>query len=167
MLTFLDVQPRANEIKDAVLSRRMPPWGAVKGFGSFRNDQSLSQEQIELLRRWVDGGIRRGNNAQVLPKPPDQAAKAPQPKAPSIVLHGTSRLPRALLLDGVIPEQLPAGDSRVTAVLPDGRVEPLVWLHGYDERYRHPFLFRRPLLLPAGTAIRGLPSDASIGLITR
>ena len=56
---------------------------------------------------------------------------------------------------------------RVTAVLPDGRVEPLVWLHGYDDRYRHPFLFRRPILLPEGTTIRGVPSDAAIGLISR
>ena len=45
LLTFSDVQPRGTEIKDAVLSRRMPPWGAVKGFGRFRNDRSLSQEQ--------------------------------------------------------------------------------------------------------------------------
>ena len=48
LMTYSDAQPRANEIKDAVLNRRMPPWGAVKGFGSFRNDQSLMQEQIEL-----------------------------------------------------------------------------------------------------------------------
>ena len=69
-MTYLDAQPRANEIKAAVLSRRMPPWGAVRGFGSFRNDQSLTQEQIELVARWVDGGIRRGNNPAMLPKPP-------------------------------------------------------------------------------------------------
>ena len=76
MLTYPDVQPRANEIKDAVLSRRMPPWGAVKGFGSFRNDQSLSQEQIELVTRWVDGGIRRGNNPQMLPAVPTRTPGA-------------------------------------------------------------------------------------------
>ncbi len=39
------------DIKEAVLSRRMPPWGAVKGFGHFRNDQSLSQDQIELVTK--------------------------------------------------------------------------------------------------------------------
>ena len=65
-----DLMTLLREIKDAVLSRRMPPWGAVKGFGSFRNDQSLSQEQIELVTRWVDGGIRRGNNPQMLPAVP-------------------------------------------------------------------------------------------------
>jgi hypothetical protein len=33
---------------------------AVKGFGNFQNDQSLSQEQIELITKWVNGDIRRG-----------------------------------------------------------------------------------------------------------
>ena len=27
----------------------MPPWGAVKGFGEFRNDQGLTAEQLELI----------------------------------------------------------------------------------------------------------------------
>src|SRR5258706_12780966 len=48
LLTYQDAQPRATAIKDAVLSRRMPPWGAVKGFGDFRNDTGLTQEQVEL-----------------------------------------------------------------------------------------------------------------------
>jgi len=167
MLTYPDVQPRANQIKDAVLSRRMPPWGAVKGFGSFRNDQSLRQEQIELVTRWVDGGIRRGNNPQMLPTTP-APTPAPFTPAPSITVQGTARLKRALLLDGVVPEKVPQGGSmRVTAVLPDGRVEPLVWLHDYDDRYRHPFLFRRPILLPEGTTVQGVPPDAAIGLMSR
>ena len=51
LLTYKDVQPRATAIKAAVLARTMPPWGAVKGFGTFRNDQSLSQEQIELITK--------------------------------------------------------------------------------------------------------------------
>ena len=56
---------------------------------------------------------------------------------------------------------------RVTAVLPNGRVEPLVWLHDYDDRYRHPFLLRRPILLPEGTTIQGLRADAVISLLAR
>jgi hypothetical protein len=167
MLTYPDVQPRANEIKDAVLSRRMPPWGAVKGFGSFRNDQSLSQEQIELVTRWVDGGIRRGNNPKMLPTTPAPTS-VPVTPAASMTVQGTARLERAILLDGVVPEKAPPGGSmRVTAVLPNGRVEPLVWLHDYDDRYRHPFLFRRPILLPEGTTIQGVRADAAIGLLTR
>jgi len=81
LMTYKQVQPRAAAVKDAVLSRRMPPWGAVKGFGSFRNDEGLSQEQISLIT------------------------------------------------------------------------------------YRHPFLFRKTLEMPAGTAIRGVPRGARIVLL--
>ena len=84
------------------------------------------------------------------------------------MVRGTTRLSRPLLLDGVIPENVPAGGSaRVIAMLPNGRVEPLVWLHGYADRYRHPFLFRRPIMLPEGTTFRGLPAEAALGLISR
>jgi hypothetical protein len=54
---------------------------------------------------------------------------------------------------------------RITAALPDGTGEPLVWLHQYDQRYRHPFLFRTPLRLAAGTVIRGVPNDVVVGLL--
>jgi len=37
----------------------------------------------------------------------------------------------------------------------------------YDDRYRHPFLFRRPILLPEGTTVQGVPPDAAIGLMSR
>jgi hypothetical protein len=66
-MTYQDAQPWAVAIKAAVLSRRMPLWGAVKGFGDFRNDQGLAQNEMDLISDWVDGGIRRGNNPNVLP----------------------------------------------------------------------------------------------------
>jgi hypothetical protein len=167
LLTYQDAQPRANQIKDAVLARRMPPWGAVKGFGHFRNDQSLTQEQIELVGRWVDGGIRKGNNPQMLPKTPTFAA-APRADVPAgaIRVQGPFTLTRELLLDGLQPERVAKTASiRITAVLPGGGVEPLVWLLAYDAAFPHPFLLRRPLRLPAGTRIEGVPADALIALI--
>ena len=167
MLTYRDVQPRATQIKGAVLGRRMPPWGAVKGFGSFRNDESLSQEQIELITKWVDGGISRGNNPGMLTAPPaPKPAPTPRDLRNAVRVTGPFRLDRAMTLDGLLPEQVPANQSiRIIAVLPTGRVEPLLWLHDYDTKYAHPFLFRRPIQLPAGTAIQGVPPSASIVLI--
>jgi hypothetical protein len=50
-------------------------------------------------------------------------------------------------------------------MLPNGAVEPLLWLHGYDQRFSHPFLFRKSILLPAGTVIRGVARDDVIELI--
>src|SRR5262249_8469898 len=70
MMTYPEVQPRAVAIRDAVLARRMPPWGAVKGFGSFRNDTGLTQEQIELITDWVEEDTPKGNNPRALPKDP-------------------------------------------------------------------------------------------------
>ena len=70
MMTYPDVQPRLVEIKAAVLSRRMPPWGAIKGFGEFRNDQALTQEQIELIVDWIQNDAPRGNNRRALPEEP-------------------------------------------------------------------------------------------------
>jgi hypothetical protein len=66
-------------------------------------------------------------------------------------------------LDGLMPETVPSGRSmRIVARLPGGSIEPLVWLDGYDERFRHPFLLRKPLHLPAATIIDGVPPDAAI-----
>lgn len=168
LMTFADAQPRGNAIKDAVLARRMPPWGAVKGFGNFRNDTSLMQEQIELFARWVDGGIRRGNNPRQLPKIPTFSAATPASTTQhGMTVSGTTTLREPAVLDGLMPGHVaPDASMRIVAVLPRGSVEPLVWLHGYDSRFAHPFLLRQPLRLPAGTVIRGIPSDAEIRLLT-
>src|SRR5438552_19025035 len=52
LMRYQDVQPRAVDLKDAVLSRHMPPCGAVKGFGEFRNDQGLTPVELELITAW-------------------------------------------------------------------------------------------------------------------
>jgi hypothetical protein len=168
MMTYLDVQPKLVEIKSAVLNRRMPPWGAIKGFGEFKNDQALTQEQIELIVDWIQNDAPRGNNRRALPKEPSFAAALPEAlPAHSYALSGETTLDRPLVLDGLLPEKIATTQSiRITAALPNGSVEPLIWLHQYDDRYRHPFLFRKPLRLPAGTRIQGVPSGAVVGLIT-
>lgn len=167
LMTYVDVQPRTDAIKASVLSRRMPPWGAVKGFGNFRNDQGLTQEQIELVTRWVDGGARRGNNPRMLPKPPTFQPSPPLDiPGTAIRVAGEITLSQAVTLDGVLPEKVPTGFSmQITAALPNGSIEPLVWLYEYDDRFRHPFLFRRPIHLPADTTIRGVTPDAVVALL--
>src|SRR5215468_7656370 len=58
---YKDAFPWRTAIKEEVLERRMPPWGAVKGFGDFRNDQALTPEQLELLTSWSQGGSPEGD----------------------------------------------------------------------------------------------------------
>jgi mono/diheme cytochrome c family protein len=165
LLTYPDVQPRAVAIRDAVLSRRMPPWGAVKGFGDFRNDQALTAEQIELITDWVQDDTPKGNNPRMLPALPKFAPPGPLAvPAEAIRVTGTMSLKSAVVLDGLLPDGA-ADEARIVAVRPDGTVEPLLWLYGYREKYRHAFLLRKPLALPAGTLIRGVKPPASVLLL--
>ena len=170
LMTYQDVQPRAVAIKDAVLSRRMPPWGAVKGFGEFRNDRGLTQEQVELVSSWVESDAPRGNNRRMLPEtpakfepPPDAPARPPRG---SVVVSRELTLDRDFIADGLLPDGVrPPTSMQVTAVRPDGSVEPLVWLYEYDPRFRHVFRFRKPVMLPRGTIIRGVRAPARITLL--
>ena len=166
LMTYQEAQPRAVAIKDAVLARRMPPWGAVKGFGEFRNDQGLTQEQIELVSDWVEGGMIKGNNPNVKPQPPKFDTPAGAVPTGGVVVRGEVTLRQMVSVDGLVLEHVPDRRSmQIVAALPDGRVEPLVWLYEYRNSFKHPFLFRRPLTLPTGTVIRGLPSTASLTLL--
>jgi hypothetical protein len=167
LMTYRDAQPRAAAIRDSVLSRRMPPWGAVTGFGDFRDDQGLTQNQIDLLTDWVENGSPRGNNRNVLPDEPTfETAPRFEPPANGIAVSGDVTLPRQLALDGLWPDSVPPGASiQIVAALPDGRIEPLLWLYEHDERHRHPFQFRRALDLPVGTIIRGVPPEARVILL--
>ena len=70
LTTYEQARPWAKAIKEEALERRMPPFGAVKGFGDLRDDLSLTQEQLELLSDWVEGGAPEGE-ARLLPKDPD------------------------------------------------------------------------------------------------
>ena len=167
LMEFRDVQPRAVAIRDAVLSRRMPPWGAVKGFGAFRNDQGLTQEQIELFTLWIANDTPRGNNRRALPKEPTFTNPAPV-AVPSnaIKVTTTTTLDHAMTLAGLFPEHVSPDQSvRVIAVLPGGKMRPLVWLHGYDERMAHLFLYRDAVSLPMGAVIQGIPAGMTLWLI--
>jgi len=167
LMRYQEVQPRAVDIKESVLSRRMPPWGAVKGFGDFRNDRGLSQVELELITDWVDSDTPKGNNPNALPKEPKVEKLSPY-KAPkdSIDISGDVTLGHDVSLDGLLPVKVASGASiKVIGVLPDGETEPLLWLYEYKDTFQHPFLLRSRIDLPRGTVIRGVPPDAKIVLI--
>jgi hypothetical protein len=167
LMKYQEVQPRAVEIKEAALSRRMPPWGAVKGFGDFRDDQGLSQAELELITDWVDSDTPKGNNPNVLPKEPKLDKLSPF-KIPNngIAVTGDLTLDHPLTLGGLFPVRTPEGGTmKIVASLPDGETKPLLWLYEYNDRYQHPFMFRQPLDLPAGTVIRGVTRESQILLI--
>jgi Copper type II ascorbate-dependent monooxygenase, C-terminal domain len=61
LLTYQDARPWAKSIRQAVLTKKMPPWFADPHYGKFSNDRSLSQGEIDTIVAWVDGGAKEGN----------------------------------------------------------------------------------------------------------
>ena len=176
MADYKDAFPWRTAIKEEVLERRMPPWGAVKGFGDFRNDQALTPEQLELLTSWSQGGSPEGDSKDLLAR--DKLEEMMKDSAWSggkaeighrkgeIVAAGTLKLSKPFKLDGLFPSAVPPDASfQVTAEFPDGRIEPLLWIDGYKPQFAHAFLFRAPIELPAGTIIDGIPPGVKIALL--
>jgi len=60
-LTYQDARPWAKAIRQAVITKKMPPWFADPHVGKFANDRSLSQNEIDTLVAWVDNGAKEGN----------------------------------------------------------------------------------------------------------
>jgi hypothetical protein len=60
LTSYQEVRASAKAIRGEVLSGRMPPWPAARGYGDFANDASLSPLELELLTSWVDGGTPLG-----------------------------------------------------------------------------------------------------------
>ena len=164
LMTYKDARPWVVAIREEILRRTMPPWGAVKGFGDFRNDQALTPEEMELIVNWSEGGTPEGDS-----KLPDIPKFEPLPKIGTvkgeIAVKGTYTLTRKFTLDGILPVTVPKEPMRIVAELPDGSIEPLLWLENYHAEFAHPFLLRKPLELPARTIIRGVPAGASIRLL--
>lgn len=69
LLTYEEVRPWAKSIKMKVAAREMPPWHIDKNVGvrQFRNDASLSDQEIATIVKWVDGGAPKGNPADMPP----------------------------------------------------------------------------------------------------
>jgi len=71
LVTFKDARPWARSIKSRVETRQMPPWHIDRSVGvqKFKNDMSLSDEQLATIVSWVDQGAPEGNAADFKPKP--------------------------------------------------------------------------------------------------
>ena len=155
LTTFEQARPWAKAIKEEVLERRMPPFGAVKGFGDIRDDQALTQDEIHLISDWVEGGSPEGDPA-LLPKSPPSGQSSSFPAKPGaeLIVDGSLTLKRRIALAGIRPTSLMEGSSvKVVAERPDGTIMPLLWIYKYKPEFDRTYYFRAPLNLPSGTKI--------------
>lgn len=164
---YEEARPWAEAIKQEVLQRRMPPWGAVKGFGDFRDEDGLTEVEIAIISSWVEGGAPRGD-LTLLPKQIHVSTEqSALPKTGQILLaSGSLTLERTIKVAAVRPEAVPEGASlRLIAERPNGAVEPLIWLHDYTSRFRRTYYFKAPMSFRAGTRIRIQPAIGSVSLL--
>ena len=59
--TYESTRPWARAIKEAVLSKQMPPWFADARYGYFRNAPKLTESDIKTLVAWADNGAPEGD----------------------------------------------------------------------------------------------------------
>ena len=69
LLTYQDVRPWARSIKSKIVAREMPPWYIDRHIGvqKFKDDPSLSDDEIATIVKWVDAGAPAGNLAEMPP----------------------------------------------------------------------------------------------------
>jgi hypothetical protein len=69
LVTYEEVRPWARSIQQRVANRDMPPWHLDKtvGIRHYKNDRSLSDDQIATIVRWADAGAPQGNPADMPP----------------------------------------------------------------------------------------------------
>ena len=78
LMTYAEARPWAKSIKERVVRRDMPPWHLDKtvGIREYKNDRSLSDDEIATIARWVDNGAPQGNPADMPPVPTFTSDKA-------------------------------------------------------------------------------------------
>jgi hypothetical protein len=86
LVTYSDARPWARAIRERVIARSMPPWFADPRYGTFSNDPTLSQKDIDTIVAWVNGGAPQGD-LRVTPKLPDTMVAGWQIGTPDVVIE--------------------------------------------------------------------------------
>jgi hypothetical protein len=170
LMTYEEARPWAKAIKEEVLERRMPPWQAVKGFGEFKDDRGLTEEELEVISDWVEGGAPEGE-PKFMPQPP-KPSKWLDPATPTgaaeLDVASDAKIDAPVRVVGIRAKGLKKGATvQVIAMRPDGAIEPLLWIYHYNPAFDRTYYYIAPVSLPAGTGIGMSPAGAgSFALFT-
>jgi hypothetical protein len=69
LMTYQDARPWARSVKDKVSRREMPPFFIDRSIGiqHFKDDPSLTDQEVRTIAMWVDAGAPQGNPADMPP----------------------------------------------------------------------------------------------------
>lgn len=100
MSSYKKVHGRADMIREVLVARRMPPWGADPRYGHFKNDRSLSLAQQKTLLRWIDEGAPQDDGPDPLAKPVPEKPLWPMGQPDYIIkLPVAEKIPATGVLD--------------------------------------------------------------------
>jgi hypothetical protein len=69
LISYADAKSFADDIKDKVSARLMPPWHIDKTMGirDYKNDRALTDAEVSTIVRWVDAGAPMGDPKDMPP----------------------------------------------------------------------------------------------------
>jgi hypothetical protein len=83
--SYEKVKTFAPMMREAIRTDRMPPWDVDPHVGKFKDDKSLSADQIKTLVHWIEAGAPRGDGPDRLAEVKHVAAEWPLGKPDMIV----------------------------------------------------------------------------------
>jgi tetratricopeptide (TPR) repeat protein len=89
LMSYQDAKKRGKQIVGVTESRYMPPWLPAPGYGDFIGARRLTDQQISVLKAWVEQGSVEGSASDLPPAPrfhegwqlgqPDLVVQMPRP----------------------------------------------------------------------------------------
>ena len=97
-------------IRETIRTDRMPPWDVDPKVGHFKNDKSLTPDEIKTLVHWVEAGAPRGDGPDGLATTRHVAPEWPLGKPDLIIDIPSYKIPAS----GVVDYQYPVMDNPLT-----------------------------------------------------
>lgn len=110
MNSYAMVKGFAPMIRETVRMDRMPPWDVDAKVGHFRDDKSLSPDEIKTLVHWIEAGAPRGEGPDRLAEVKHVAPDWPLGKPDLVIEIPAYKIPAS----GVVDYQYPVMDNPLT-----------------------------------------------------
>ena len=88
LMSYRDAAKHAMQLATVTQNRYMPPWKPEPGFAEFKDTRRLTDNEIALIKRWVNSGTPEGKPSDLPPAPkftdgwqlgqPDMVLKMPE-----------------------------------------------------------------------------------------
>lgn len=146
LTSYHEVRPWGRAIREELIEQRMPPWSAARGYGRFRNDLALTDREAAALLLWLDGGMRRGEPADLAAFEKERQAEA---EAAAAAPEPDRRVP-------LPPQTIPALEDLVVrrVVVESGLAED-AWLRSISVTPGERSVLRGALVFAAAGAAAG------------